>query len=63
MHFTTTRQHGFHHFDSECPDEFAQLVNKDSASTASRGFEVEAHQQGAFDHLGFLSDFKHPRDW
>ena len=35
--------------------------SRDSASVGLAGIEIKAHQQGALDHFGFLSDFKHPR--
>ncbi len=61
VHFAAAGEHGLDHFDAEGFDEFAEFFEQGFRLGRLAGIEIKAHQQGALDHFGFLSDFKHPR--
>ena len=61
MHFTAAGEHGFDHLDAEGFDQFGEFFEQGFRLVGIARVEIKAHQQGALDHFGFLSDFKHPR--
>ena len=48
------------HLDAEGFDQLAQFLEQGSCFIRLAGIKVKAHQQGALDHVGLLSDFEHP---
>ena len=61
VHFAALRQHALDHLDAEGFHQFAELLEQGFRLGGFARIEIKAHQQGALDHFGFLSDFKHPR--
>ena len=59
--FAAAAKHRLYDFNAEGFDEFAEFVEQGLGFRRLVRLEIEAHQQGALDHVRLFSDFKHPR--
>ena len=60
VHLAAAVEHRLDDLDAEGFHEFREFFEQGFRFRGFAGIEVKAHQQGALDHVGLFSDFKHP---
>ena len=59
LHLAAAREDLLLDADAQGGDQFAELLEQRLRLLKFTGVEAEAHQEGAFHHVWFLSDFEH----